>query len=66
MIKVTYVLLIMLPMYGKYEIIGAEPLLTFRQCMLKAQEHNDNIEGRTFAACMPSIRGTDADNVISK
>lgn len=66
MFKVTYVLLIMIPSYGKYEVIAAEPRISFRQCMVSAQHHNDKIAGKSFAVCMPTIREKSSQGLPKK
>jgi len=52
--------MIFVSFYGKYDVIAAEPSITFRQCMLKAQQYNDRPTKRqSFAACMPTIKELD-------
>ena len=46
----------LIPVYAAIDILTAEPNVTFRQCMLKAQKHNENINGNSFAVCMPTFR----------
>ena len=53
--RVAYVFILLMPWYGNYQIIGAEPQKSFRQCMLLAQQHNDKHAGKSFAVCMPTI-----------
>ena len=55
MLKVAYVFMLLVPSYGKYEIIAAEPRQSYRECMIAAQNYNDKINGKSFAVCMPTI-----------
>ena len=57
MASVSYVLLIIIPMHGLYEIIAAEPHVGFRQCMVEAQDFNERKATKAFAVCMPTIKG---------
>lgn len=56
MTSVSYVLMILIPMHGLYEIISAEPHVTFRQCMVMAEDFNDRKASKAFAVCMPTIK----------
>ena len=58
--------MILVPSYGKYEIITAEPRLTFRQCMAEAQHYNDAIDSKSFAVCMPTIHEKLSQDVPKK
>jgi hypothetical protein len=52
--------MIFVSFYGKHDIIAAEPNITFRDCMVKAQQYNNRPAKRqSFAACMPTIKELD-------
>lgn len=59
MLKVAYVFMLLVPSYGKYEIIAAEPRQSYRECMIKAQHYNQNIRTKSFAVCMPTLHEDD-------
>lgn len=47
--------MILMPFYGNYEIIAAEPYTGFRKCMLQAEDYNYKNKRKTFAVCMPIV-----------
>jgi len=51
--------MIMLPFYGNYQVIEAKPYVTFRKCMIEAQEYNYKTKRKTFAVCMPIVKDED-------
>lgn len=58
----TYVLMILVPFYGKYDVISAEPNISFRECMIQAEAYNDKMRRRrSFAVCMPTLKTLDSD-----
>jgi hypothetical protein len=59
MVSVSYVLMIMMPFYGNYQVIGAETYLSFRKCMVEAQDYNYKTKRKTFAVCMPIAKDED-------
>lgn len=63
MLSASYVLMIMLPMYGKYEIISAQPYISFRKCMVEAQDYNYRTERKTFAVCMPIVKDENKSHI---
>jgi len=59
MLSASYVFMIMLPFYGNYQVIEAKPYVTFRKCMIEAQEYNYKTKRKTFAVCMPIVKDED-------
>lgn len=64
MLSASYVLMIMLPVYGNYQVIAAESYLSFRKCMVQAQDYNYKTKRKSFAVCMPIVK--DENKIIRK